>query len=51
MADTRYDHPAQDMIEDVETGEIDIAVVWGPIGGYFAKRADGAMVVTPAQGR
>ena len=47
MADTRHDHPAQDMVKDVETGEIDIAVVWGPIGGYFAKQADGAMVVTP----
>ncbi|MDH3664311.1 MAG: quinoprotein dehydrogenase-associated putative ABC transporter substrate-binding protein [Alphaproteobacteria bacterium] len=47
MADTRYDHPAQNMVEDVETGEIDIAVVWGPIGGYFAKQADGAMAVTP----
>ena len=49
MVDTRHDHPAQDMVNDVESGEIDIAVVWGPIGGYFAKRADGNMVVTPIQ--
>ncbi|MGI9505710.1 MAG: quinoprotein dehydrogenase-associated putative ABC transporter substrate-binding protein, partial [Geminicoccaceae bacterium] len=47
VADTRYDHPAEDMVKDVETGEIDIAVVWGPIGGYFAKQADGDMTVTP----
>ena len=47
MADTRHDHPAQDMVKDVETGEIDIAVVWGPIGGFFAKQADGDMTVTP----
>ena len=47
LADTRYDHPAQNMIEDVESGEIDIAVVWGPIGGYFAKQAEGALKVTP----
>lgn len=47
VADTRYDHPAQDMIDDVQSGEIDVAVVWGPIGGYFAKQAEGAMVVTP----
>ncbi len=47
MADTRYDHPAQEMVEDVEKGEIDIAVVWGPIGGYFAKEADGALFLTP----
>jgi len=47
LADTRYDSPAQDMVKDVETGDIDIAVVWGPIGGYFAKQADGGLVVTP----
>ncbi|MGI9449520.1 MAG: quinoprotein dehydrogenase-associated putative ABC transporter substrate-binding protein [Geminicoccaceae bacterium] len=47
MADTRYDHPAQEMVHDVESGVIDIAVVWGPIGGYFAKQADGALIVTP----
>lgn len=47
MADTRYDHPAEEMVHDVESGEIDIAVVWGPIGGYFAKRAEGALAVTP----
>lgn len=47
VADTRYDHPATDMVEDVESGEIDIAVVWGPIGGYLAKQADGALEVTP----
>ncbi len=49
MADTRHDHPAQDMVNDVQSGEIDVALVWGPIGGYFAKQADGAMVVTPLQ--
>lgn len=47
MADTRHDHPAEEMVHDVENGLIDIAVVWGPIGGYFAKVADGALVVTP----
>ncbi|MEZ5932512.1 MAG: quinoprotein dehydrogenase-associated putative ABC transporter substrate-binding protein [Alphaproteobacteria bacterium] len=47
VADTRYDHPAAQMIEDVASGAIDIAVVWGPIGGYYAKQADGALRVTP----
>jgi len=49
MADTRHDHPARDMVEDVEAGEIDVAVVWGPIGGYFAKQAGDDMVVTSIQ--
>ncbi len=47
MADTRYDHPAEEMVHDVEKGEIDLAVVWGPIGGYFAKKAGGTLAVTP----
>ena len=47
LADTRYDHPALDMVKDVENGEIDIAVVWGPIGGYYAKQAENSLVVTP----
>ncbi len=47
VADTRYDHPAEEMVHDVENGDIDIAVVWGPIGGYFAKQAEDALTVTP----
>ncbi len=49
MADTRHDNPARNMVRDVETGEIDVAVVWGPIGGYYARQAGGDMVVTPIQ--
>ena len=49
VVDTRHDHPAQDMVRDVASGEIDVAVVWGPIGGYFAKQAEQDMVVTPIQ--
>ena len=47
MADTRHDHPAEDMVKDVQSGEIDVALVWGPIGGFFAKQADGTLDVTP----
>jgi len=34
-------------IEAVARGDIDIAAVWGPIGGYFAKQAGVPMRVTP----
>ena len=40
MVDTRYESPARDMVEDVRSGEIDGAVVWGPIGGYYAARGE-----------
>ena len=28
-------------------GEIDAAVMWGPIGGYQVKKAEGKLAVTP----
>jgi mxaJ protein len=31
--------PPSYLIDDLEKKEIDIAVVWGPIGGYFAKNS------------
>ena len=26
------------IVDDVESGKLDVALVWGPIGGYFARR-------------
>jgi len=40
--------PPSFMIDDLVKGDIDIAIVWGPIGGYFAKKAPVEMVVVPA---
>jgi mxaJ protein len=34
-------------IEDLAKGDIDIAIEWGPIGGYYAKKSDVEMVVVP----
>ncbi|MGQ0443482.1 MAG: quinoprotein dehydrogenase-associated putative ABC transporter substrate-binding protein [Methylophilaceae bacterium] len=31
--------PPSYLIDDLVKGEIDVAVAWGPIGGYFAKQA------------
>jgi quinoprotein dehydrogenase-associated probable ABC transporter substrate-binding protein len=35
--DRRYESPAEQMIADIRKGDIDAGVLWGPIGGYFAK--------------
>lgn len=43
--DRRYFSPAEDMIKDIKSGEIDAGVLWGPIGGYFADKA-GELSVT-----
>ena len=37
--------PASLMIDDLGKGVIDVAVAWGPIGGYFAKHSKVPMVV------
>lgn len=38
--------PQAQLVEAVAKGDVDVAIVWGPIGGYFAKRY-GTLVVTP----
>jgi quinoprotein dehydrogenase-associated probable ABC transporter substrate-binding protein len=47
VVDTRVDSSAQAMIRDLESGEIDAGVLWGPLAGYYARRANPAMRVTP----
>ncbi len=32
------ENPPSRIIEAVATGEIDVAIVWGPVAGYFAKK-------------
>ena len=38
-------YPGEIVAKDLEQGTIDAAVVWGPIGGYFAKRLGNLSVV------
>jgi quinoprotein dehydrogenase-associated probable ABC transporter substrate-binding protein len=47
MADTRFNHPAQDLVHDVAAGTVDVGILWGPIAGYFAKQAPVPLVVVP----
>ena len=37
MVDRRVESPAEDMLEDLESGEIDAAILWGPIAGPLVK--------------
>ncbi|HWA78724.1 MAG TPA: substrate-binding domain-containing protein [Acetobacteraceae bacterium] len=43
----RFFSPARDLVQDVEKGQIDIGVLWGPIAGYFASRSNGKLVIAP----
>lgn len=38
MVDTRYTHVPDMMIKDLKEGVTDVAIFWGPIGGYHAKQ-------------
>jgi len=39
--------PPSYLIDDLAKGEIDVAIAWGPIGGYYAKQSKVPMVVVP----
>lgn len=47
MVDTRVENPPKTMIEDLARGDIDVALLWGPIAGYYAKRQEKPLVVVP----
>ncbi|WP_299674281.1 substrate-binding domain-containing protein [uncultured Roseobacter sp.] len=37
VVDRRHESPATDMLNDLKAGEIDAAVLWGPLGGPLVK--------------
>jgi quinoprotein dehydrogenase-associated probable ABC transporter substrate-binding protein len=47
MIDTRFDSSAAAMIQDLMSGEIDAGVLWGPMAGYYAKKATPPLHITP----
>lgn len=40
-------YPPSFMIDDLVKGDIDVAIAWGPIAGYFAKQSKVPLVVVP----
>ena len=47
VVDTRIDSPTAEMMKDLEDGVIDVAILWGPIAGNFAKNSKTPMQVVP----
>src|SRR5258708_17526705 len=47
MIDTRFDSSAEAMIGDLMSGTIDAGILWGPMAGFYAKRASPPLHVTP----
>jgi mxaJ protein len=44
--DYRNEHPISEIVHAVATGEVDVAAVWGPVAGYFAREEKPRLVVT-----
>jgi quinoprotein dehydrogenase-associated probable ABC transporter substrate-binding protein len=45
--DTRYDSSTHEMMDDLDKGEIDVALLWGPFAGYYASKAKTPTAVVP----
>ena len=43
-------NPPARLIDAVARGDVDVAIVWGPLGGYFASREPVRLAVTPIDG-
>jgi mxaJ protein len=42
-------NPPAEIVQAVDRGDVDVAVVWGPLAGYFAARAAHPLRLTPVQ--
>lgn len=47
FVDRRVESPALDMLDDLDSGEIDAAILWGPIAGPLVKTDHPGMTVIP----
>jgi quinoprotein dehydrogenase-associated probable ABC transporter substrate-binding protein len=47
LVDRRFESPAEEALADLADGTIDGALLWGPIGGYFAKKVAVPLTVIP----
>lgn len=47
VVDRRHESPAENMIAQLEKGDLDIAILWGPIGGYYARQSSEKFRVVP----
>jgi quinoprotein dehydrogenase-associated probable ABC transporter substrate-binding protein len=48
--DVSKPNPPARLIEAVENKRVDVAAVWGPLGGYFAQSSPVALSITPMTG-
>ena len=49
FGDYREQNPPARIVDAVARGEVDVAIVWGPLAGYFAKGRAVELTVTPVE--
>ena len=47
VVDTRFNSPTHEMMDDLDRGEIDVGLLWGPLAGYYATKAKTPTAVVP----
>jgi quinoprotein dehydrogenase-associated probable ABC transporter substrate-binding protein len=47
VVDTRFDSPTAQMMQDLDNSDLDIALIWGPLGGYYGQKAKTPTTVVP----
>jgi quinoprotein dehydrogenase-associated probable ABC transporter substrate-binding protein len=47
MVDTRFESPTREMVDDIESGAVDVGLLWGPIAGYYARDAKQPLTMVP----
>ena len=45
--DYARESPPSALVEAVDAGEVDVAIVWGPLAGYFARRSTHPLTLVP----
>lgn len=47
LVDTRVDNPPRDMVQDLADGKLDMALLWGPVAGYWVRQAKVPLALAP----
>lgn len=47
--DYTHESPPSELIQAVREGKVDVAIVWGPLAGYYAKQPGPALVLAPVK--
>ena len=51
LGDYAVEHRLGKIVEAVAQGDIDLAVVWGPVAGFYARRQQGLLTLAPVSPR